>query len=135
MGSKKNKFLKKHEEEQAAATGCNDMYPKFSLEFCFGNKRCIGKTNDETKLAVFEKLIFLSQSTWEDIKASGKEAGFEKIKKAFFNSHPNIPVKFKNDKKIDVFRIPGSLGRIIGYIEDEIFYIVWIDTKFDMYDH
>lgn len=77
----------------------------------------------------------LSQQTWKEINALSKAKGFEKLDKTAFKCHPNIPVKFKDAKQMDICRTPDETGRIIGYVEDEIFYIVWIDTTLEMYKH
>jgi hypothetical protein len=129
-------FLAKHKlENQQANISVNDTFPKFSFEHCFNASRSISKTDKKAKLAVIDKLITLSQMTWQAIKNLGKEQGFEKIPKSSFNSLPNVPAKFEKETKVVVFRLPKKLGRLIGYIEGNIFFVVWIDTKFDMYDH
>ena len=60
---------------------------------------------------------------------------FEKIPKKTFNKISNIPQQFSEVKDVDVFRLPSKLGRMIGYLSGDTFYVVWIDTKFDMYKH
>jgi len=129
-------FLKKHKEEQkTAVVSVNDSYPKFSLEFCFGSVRSVDKINKPEKLALIDKFVYLSKITWEEIKGLPREQGFEKIEKKMFCKLPNIPEKFKDEKKVTVFRLPSGKGRLIGYMEGDTFFIVWIDTKFDMYKH
>ena len=137
MASKpKDKFFKKHVKDQAEAKkAVNNRYPKFSFEFCFGSKRGINHASVNTKKVTLEKMILLSQNTWHEIKELPREQSFEKIKKSSFNSLPGLPDKFKGIEKIDVFRLPSKVGRLIGYIEEDTFFVVWIDTKFDMYDH
>ena len=129
-------FFKKHEEEQTEAKKTvNNRYPKFSFEFCFGSKRGINHASVKTKKVTLDKIILLSQNTWHEIKELPREQSFEKIKKSSFNSLPGLPDKFKDIAKIDVFRLPSKVGRLIGYIEEDTFFVVWIDTTFDMYDH
>lgn len=133
--SKRDKFLQNH-KEKLFTVSTHEMYPKFSFEFCFGNKRSIDSMSKQTKQAVIEKLIYLSKLTWGEVKGLPRKQGFEKINKGYFKEHPNIPAKFIDINKIDVCRISGDPGgRIIGYIEDETFFIVWVDTKFNMYPH
>lgn len=136
LGSKKNNFLKKHKEEQAAAAKTIiNRYPKFSFEFACGNYKSLIHLDKKEKVAVINKLRVLSQQTWKEINALSKKSGFEKLDKTAFKSHPNIPAKFKDEKQMDICRTPDEAGRIIGYVEDDIFYIVWIDTKLEMYKH
>jgi len=133
---KKDKFFKKHEgEQELASVSINARFPKFSFEFCFGSDRSIDKAVKEVKLSVIEKVVYLSQIPWVDIKALARENGFEKINKGSFKKLPNIPKKFDAEDKIVVFRLPSGQGRLIGYIEEDTFFVVWIDTKFDMYNH
>lgn len=137
MGNKqRDKFLKKHEGEQKlASVSANARYPKFSFEFCFGSVRGIDKATKPVKQSVIEKIIYLSQMQWVDIKALARENGFEKIEKSSFKKLPNIPKKFEAEDHIVVFRLPSKKGRLIGYLEEDTFFVVWIDTKFDMYNH
>jgi len=136
VNKQKDKFLKKHEGEQSlASTSVNACFPKFSFEFCFGTDRGINKANKQVKLSVIEKVVYLSQIPWVDIKALPRESGFERIDKGSFKKLTNIPNKFESENKIVVFRLPSELGRLIGYIEEETFFVVWIDTKFNMYHH
>ena len=135
MGNKKKlKFLKNH-NVNAENQGVNDKYPKFSFEFCFGHGRSVDKSEAEVKKAVFDKLITLSQQTWQDIKGLPREQGFEKIDKDSFKALRSVPVKFEDEDRLDVFRLPSKKGRLIGYVEEDTFFVVWIDTKFDMYNH
>lgn len=132
----RDKFFKKHEGEQKiASVSINSRFPKFSFEFCFGSIRSIDKVTKLVKQSVIEKVIYLSQMQWVDIKALARENGFEKIEKDSFNKLPNIPKKFEAENQIVVFRLPSGQGRLIGYIEEDTFFVVWIDTKFNMYNH
>ncbi|MEZ8233027.1 hypothetical protein AB6C62_06015 [Vibrio splendidus] len=134
--SKKAKFLKKHEDEQKnIAITVNDSYPKFSFAFSFESDRSFDNLDKPSKLCLIEKVAFLSKNTWADIKGLPREQGFEKIDKNSFKKLPNVPVRFKDENKITVFRLPSNKGRLIGYTEDDTFFVVWIDTKFDMYKH
>ncbi|GAA3931245.1 hypothetical protein [Litoribacillus peritrichatus] len=133
----KEKFLKRHYEENK---DCNkaifDLYPKFSFEYNVGvgTSRNIERREKAHRVAILNKLVHLSKQTWKEISQLPKEQGYEKIPKSSFKSLPSLPNKFSEVTQIDVFRI-GDCGRLIGYIEDEVFYIVWIDVQFDMYDH
>ncbi|NRA60589.1 MAG: hypothetical protein HRU25_06695 [Psychrobium sp.] len=134
--SQRDKFFKKHVKEQKAAlVSVNNRYPKFSFEFCCNSSRGIDKSCKETRRLVFEKILLLSKRTWHDIKSLPREQGFEMIDKSSFNSTPNIPTKFEKETKISVCRLPQSKGRVIGYVEEDTFYVVWVDTKFNMYSH
>ena len=136
MGDPRAKFFKKHEEDNKDSNkAVYDLYPKFSFEFNVNNNRSVEKGQKDERLAVLSKIIHLSRITWKEIGALPREQGFEKIDKTSFKSISDIPYKFKDEKQIDVFRLPSKKGRLMGFIENETFYIVWVDTKFNMYDH
>lgn len=137
MGSnRKERFLRKHElENKDEFKGVNDLFPKFSFEFCFNGKRALDKVQGPIKQVIMDKITMLSQLTWGEIKDLNRERGFEKIDKNQFTALQNIPQKFKEEKKITVFRLNRDKGRLIGYIEAETFFVVWIDTEFNMYKH
>ncbi|MCY4044887.1 MAG: hypothetical protein OXE99_07390 [Cellvibrionales bacterium] len=93
--------------------------------------------SDKIKLSVVNRLIHASEISWKDTFQLGKQqGGFEKIPKSQFKTLPNIPQKFSKNQKIDVFRLqPESCGRVLGFIEDGVFYIIWIDKDFKIYKH
>jgi len=134
---KRDKFLKDHEENNKDSNkAVNDLFPKFSFEFNNVNDRSTAKCAKAVRVAVIDKIIRLSSLAWKEIKALPREQGFEKIGRDSFKSLPgDIPHKFKDQDKIDVFRLPSKKGRLIGFIEGDTFYVVWVDTKFDMYNH
>lgn len=68
-----------------------------------------------------------------------KREGLEKIPES--NVKLSIHPDFKSSKRYDecdddfwVFRL-GNLGRVIGKINENIFYIMSIDASFDQYNH
>lgn len=133
----KDRYFKKHEADNRDGNkAVNDLFPKFSFEFNVGNDRGVAKGNKPVRVAVIDKVIRLSSLSWKEIKALPREQGFEKIEVGSFGPLPGgIPNKFKDIDKIDVFRLPSKKGRLIGFIEDETFYVVWVDTEFNMYKH
>jgi hypothetical protein len=131
--SKKSRFFTQHKQEQAEVS-VNNTYPKFSFEYCFNGNKSLLKANATIKKVIMSKIITFSQLTWADIKALSKQSGFEKIEKNQFNSTPGLPKEFEDIDKIDVCRL-GRDARLIGYIQDDTFYAVWIDSKLDMYNH
>jgi len=138
VNSKKKDFFQKHKEENKLDNlSVLEKYPKFSFEFNLAveKKWQIENLSDKEKKSLLNKLLYLSKLTWKDINGLTKKGGFEKIPKQQFKKLSNIPFTFKDDKKISVFRFPSGEGRIIGYIENEVFYIVWVDTNFEMYKH
>lgn len=136
LANRKDRFLKKHKDDNKEGNKSTfELYPKFSFEFSLGHKRSIERCVSENQLIIITKLLYLSGLTWKEISQLPKGQGFEKIDKKFFKYLPDVPHKFKEENSIDVFRLPSKKGRLIGYIDVDVFYVVWVDTKFDMYSH
>ncbi len=138
MGNaRKARYLGKHKEANKDKNKSSyELYPKFSFEFNVGiANRSIEAEQQDVKLSILKKISYLSKLTWKEIGNLPRQQGFEKIDKASFKTIAGIPQKFIDEKQIDVFRLPSDKGRLIGFIEAETFYVVWIDSKFDMYDH
>ena len=122
LANKKDRFLKKHEEENKDVNKTAfDLYPKFSFEFAVSHSRSFDQLSKDEKYACIQKLVQLSKLTWSGVSGLPREQGFEKIPKSSFKSLPNLPNKFKEFNQIDVFRLPGKKGRLIGFIENEVF--------------
>ncbi|WP_420589206.1 hypothetical protein [Bacterioplanoides sp.] len=133
---RKGNFFDKHKEENKDVNKTAfELYPKFSFEFAVNHSRSLEKLSKDDASNCIKKITQLSKQTWREISNLPRKQGFEKIPKTSFKSLPSPPHKFKEFNQIDVFRLPAKSGRLIGYIEDEVFYVVWIDTKFDMYNH
>jgi hypothetical protein len=110
----------------------NDKKPIFSFQYIqenHGLKDC--PEND--KIALINKLFELSQVTWGDIfqanrHGMGKEIIDHKSIKA------PVPSCVKEDTNILAIRYNGK-APMIGFRENEIFHILWIDHNFKLYKH
>lgn len=98
------------------------------------------KTIDKrVRLKLLDRIYQLSQDNKVTILNRDKREGLEKLpeSKVRLSIHP----EFQNSNRYDeceedfwVFRL-GKLGRVIGKINENIFYIMSIDASFDQYDH
>lgn len=95
--------------------------------------------NKKVRLKLLDRITQLSQDDRVVILNRDKREGLEKMpeNKVRLSIHPD----FKKSKRYDecdddfwVFRI-GNLGRVIGKINENIFYIMSIDASFDQYNH
>lgn len=76
----------------------------------------------------------MSQLTWQQISNSGRHGqGSETIARTSIKS-ATIPACITEDVKILAFRCIG-LAPMVGYRVDEVFYVVWIDRAFGLYEH
>lgn len=96
--------------------------------------------NDKVRRKLLEKIVLLSQDPKPVIMALKKESGLEEIPEKqikFFRKHPDFVNSNRNNECGEscwVFRL-NKLGRVIGKMHDNIFYIIKIDTDFKSYDH
>lgn len=121
----RGKRLKRREE----GTSTDDFKPLFSLSY-IAKGYCVKDCEKEEQAAVALALQDISYLTWKELKnASRRGIGYENI---YFISKtiPEIATK----KQLIAFRI-GKLARLIGFRERQTFFIIWIDTKGEVYKH
>lgn len=89
---------------------------------------------DKDALAAFTKqLKLLSSLTWKKIKQSLRHGqGCEKISRKSLNV--NVPANISDDAEMLAFRFYGKRV-FVGFRSLEIFHILFLDTKFTLYDH
>lgn len=104
--------------------------------FCLKNLRrdhCLSKCNKEQKAAFADKLHQLSQVPWIEIRQSHRhKLGSEIIDKDTIKA--DIPVFITPDVKILAFRF-WKKAPMLGYKSGEVFHIIWLDPKFELYGH
>lgn len=108
-------------------------YPIFCfkhLDMSFGLSKC----NKNEKSALVEQLTRLSQLTWNQIKLEPKHGmGSEKISKTSIRA--SIPNFISDDVDFFLaFRFSGK-APFVGHRNGSIFHVLYIDPKFDLYDH
>lgn len=98
------------------------------------------KINDKIRLKLLERIYQLSQSDFIDVLNMDRKIGLEKIPEKEmkkFHLHPEFIRTKRTDKCDDqcwIFRL-GNKGRVLGKMNDNLFYIVKIDTDFGSYKH
>jgi hypothetical protein len=112
-------------------------YPVFCFKFLHKDYDFeICKSADQKFLRGFvTKIKTLSDMTWTQIQfADRKTIGSEKITRKSLNVP--LPVKITKDvNDLLSFRFSGTDGRIIGYRNNNILHVIYIDTKLDVYPH
>jgi len=96
--------------------------------------------NKQVRLKLLERMYQLSQQDIVGVMNLRKEQGLEQIPET--QTSVSINPEFKASKRYDecngddfwVFRL-GKHGRVLGKINNNIFYILSIDATFDQYDH
>lgn len=122
---------------------------KFNLSFITPNNRYCFDNQDftaEHKLQLLERIYFLSRDDLVRTLAYPKNIGLEFIGRTSFRRYAAYNARFddaefrkkEGDSKYSVFRIyPNNTplpARIIGKLINNVFYIMYIDLRHEMYE-
>ena len=111
-----------------------DAYkPAFSFrDIRYGQKGCLSKCDRDNKSLIVDKLLKISQLTWKDIHSGRRQKyGYEHIPIKQFKVQ--LPLAVTPDmNNLLVFRFSDA-GRMAGYKTQDIFHIVAIGPKHDLY--
>ena len=120
------------EAKSNARSNPNSLVPKFSFEF-LSKSHCISSCQKDEKAALTDRLHQLSQLVWQRIQESSRHGqGCEIISRA--SMRVSIPDCITEDTNILAFRFFGK-APMVGFRREEVFYIVWLDRDFTVYDH
>nr|WP_314546724.1 hypothetical protein [uncultured Massilia sp.] len=108
--------------------------PMFSLERIQAGEFCFSELSVDHKAAFGEAIYRRRSLAWKDINQAGRHGlGFEKIAKTSIRAP--IP-RFISDEfdHFLAFRFNG-LRPMVGYRVRDVFYVLWFDSNFSLYDH
>lgn len=112
----------------------NKLPPLFSLERVQGGDYCFSCLPKEDKAAVAESLFKRRTLSWNDlIKAPRHGLGTEQMPVGRIGQSRPLFITEDTDSYI-VFRYNGKKA-MVGYRQGRIFYILWFDHNFTLYDH
>lgn len=118
--------------EAASRPDFQKQHPKYSFEYLDG-AYCITKCETEVRAEVITTLHKIAKQTWQELQQiSRKCGGFEFLPVDSLKC--KIPEYFKNSEKAVVFHNPGKKA-IIGFREEENYFIIAIDRNFKAYNH
>lgn len=116
------------------APNYNERPPVFSLQRIPNTKYCLSALDKDDKSAFADSIYKRRIITWKEINNQSRYAlGFEKISRDGIKSA--IP-KFITDD-VDhflAFRFNGKKA-MVGFRQKDIFYVLWFDHDFSLYDH
>jgi len=109
-------------------------HPIFCFRYLSQEKEySLSSCQKEQKAAFADTISKLSLLTWQQINSSGRHgSGYEKISKD--SMKPSIPSHITDDINLIAFRFCG-MAPMIGYKEDAIFRVIWLDKGFKAYKH
>ena len=123
-----------HTPDKASEPSADLLAPIFSLKI--SKDYCLSNCDKDEKSAFADTLHKLSQSTWRDLRQSGRHGqGYEIIDKKSIKG--KMPDHITDDVHIIAFRFFGKKP-MAGYrdINDRrIFHVVWLDRDCSLYDH
>ena len=121
-------------QDSAPGLSSNTFCLAFSFEHLSNKKDfSLDGGNKKDKVILLSTLGRLSKMRWQEIQTQGKhQQGHEKIKRESLKD--KIPDHIKEDATFIAFRAAG-MKSMVGYRDNKIFFILWIDWKFKLYDH
>lgn len=118
--------------ESSSRTNYDLEHPQFALRY-IQKSHCLSACYKEEKAALADTLHKLSQLPWLEIKRAPRHGlGYEKIPRHKIKS--GIPLSIPEDAEIIAFRF-YSKAPMVGYRAKAVFYILWLDRDFTLYEH
>jgi hypothetical protein len=108
--------------------------PLFSLRYLDNGAYALSRCQVREKAAFADTLYRLSQLSWGELRLSPRHGlGYERIARQAIRA--GIPRHITED--VTYFIAFRFLGRapMVGYRVGAIFYILWLDRGFTLYDH
>lgn len=132
INAKKEKGKKIATPSQTRDTSPEQQKPIFAL--CYLRRDyCLSTCSKDEKAAFADTLHKLSQITWNEISSSSRHGvGYERISRDAIRS--GIPAHLKEDVNFIAFQFFGK-APMVGYRDENIFHVIWIDRAFSLYDH
>ena len=132
--------IKKPESEKSKRISIPDVDnydakpPIFSLERLQNGAYCFSKLEKDDKSLFAEAIFNRRNLTWTQVRNIARHGlGSEKIAKKSIKTA--LPVFVKDDiESFLAFRFSG-LKAMVGYRIRDIFYVLWFDHDFSLYDH
>lgn len=133
MGIRKPKF---QNSGNIATPPANEIKDEECLVFSFRhtqNNHCLSKCEKHEKLDLLDSIFLRREMKWKEIIVANKhKLGSEKIERTSLNV--TVPDCVPKDAKIWALRF-CDLAPMVGYYENNIFYILWLDRAFKVYKH
>jgi len=140
MSRIKAKESKLKVSQSAVVPKCPET-PSFSFQYLTTNKDYNFEKLDkrqklEWKSALVERMIEISQKSWQSWLNMDKKQGFETIPANRIHFNPN-GYELSDDEKIIIFRFNSQKGRILGIKGNgcSVYYVIGFDTDYSAYDH
>lgn len=115
-----------------ASEGTDDCHPAFSFEHMI-TTHSVERCEKEEIVSLSMALYKLSQLTWKQIKSAHRHGmGFEKLPTTCIKA--SIPNIVTPDVNLLAFRFHGKKP-MVGFRSGQVFYIIWLDRDYSLYEH
>ena len=117
------------------AASTNHLHPAFCFRYNTAKQYSIKQFDRDTQASLANTLYELGQLTWNQIIQDNHHGkGCEKIPQNSIKE--SLPSNTPGDRKFLSLRLGhGKNSVIVGWRENKIFYIVWIDPNGKVYSH
>jgi len=117
---------------QDSSGSTQDKHPAFCLKFAV-DTHSVNSLDKDGKADAAERMQKLSKMSWAEINQAPRGGlGFEKIARNSIKLP--IPKGITEDVNFLAFRYSGKKP-MVGYRDEKVFYVVWFDHSFNVYDH
>jgi len=108
--------------------------PIYSLERLQQGKYCLSSLQKDDKAAFADSIWKRRTITWNDLNRCNRhKLGYEKITTNSIKA-PLPPFITEDEQNLIVFRY-HNMKPMVGYRDKDIFYILWFDHDFTLYNH
>ena len=108
--------------------------PIFSFEYLDNGDYCLTKCQQHEKAALADTMHRLSRVSWIDLRLAGRHGlGCEKIPRRQIRGA--IPAHITDDVGFFLAFRFCAMAPMVGYRDGRIFYVLWLDRAFTLYDH
>ena len=87
----------------------------------------------DNKIQLLKKLVAVSKTTWNALVLKPKSSGFELLDKSAVSPLP--PVVTDDIQKLYVLRFASQDCRLVGFRQDNVYHILYIDSDLSLYNH
>ena len=136
MKPKRSKDNRKPSRQVGSSAQQNSetMHPVFALDkMQDGSGFSVNCCDESNRAAALSRFFLLSRMTWNEIKNAPRHGlGTEKIARSSIKAP--IPAAVTEDVTFLALRYKGK-APMVGYRDGRIFYVLYFDHDFTLYDH
>ena len=128
------KIIQQGDKVSSPNGGSDKLQPIFSFYNMKDDVYCVNTCSKDQQSALLKSLCKFSKFTWQELRNAPRHGlGCEKISQDSIKG-VNVKSFITPDVTLLAFRASG-MSPVVGYREEQIFHILWIDSNFTLYKH